>query len=387
MKPEELKVESPLTQMLLNKASQVYIPMSGTFELTPMCNFSCKMCYVRKTAEEVKNHSRKMMTLEDWIRIAKEAREEGLLYLLLTGGEPFAWPDFWKLYEILCEMGFVITINTNGSLIDEAVIERLKKHPPMRINITLYGYGDESYEKLCGVKKMFSRVEQAISGLQKAGISVKLNGTLTSENIRDMESCVAYADRNDLIYEINTYMFPPVRRDEKMTGMNERFTPKEAAYYRLKCYRLQYGEERYHTFMESVAKGSVPPMGLDESCTDPRDGKIRCRAGKAAFWVTWDGMMTPCGMMTKPEVEIRKYSFSEAWNELVKQSSQLNLSGVCQSCPNKSLCHACAAMAMTETGTADGIPIYLCQMIENIRKMAEMEIKGKPFPDSPEKII
>lgn len=387
MKPEELKVESPITHMLLNKASYINIPMSGTFELTPMCNFSCKMCYVRKTPEEVKRHPRKMMTLDEWISLAQEAREAGMLYLLLTGGEPFAWPDFWKLYDVLCEMGFLITINSNGSLITDAVIERLKEHPPIRINITLYGYGDESYEKLCGVKGVFSRVDRAITELKKAGIFVKLNGTLTPENVQDMEACVRYAEERDLIYEINTYMFPPIRRDESLTGQNERFTPEEASYYRLKCFRLQYGEERYHEFMKSVVKGSAPPMGLDESCIDPRDGKIRCRAGKASFWVTWDGLITPCGMMPKPEVDLRGKAFSKAWKELVELSDRLVLSGVCQKCVNHSLCHACAAMAVAENGKADEIPVYLCRMVESIRKMAQLEMEGKPFPEKPIKVI
>ncbi len=386
MKPEELKVESPITQLLLNKASYLKIPMSGTFELTPMCNFSCKMCYVRKTAEEVNAHPRKMMCLEEWIRLAEEAKKEGLLYLLLTGGEPLAWPQFWELYDNLSEMGFLITLNTNGSLIDEEAIKRFKENPPIRINITLYGHGDESYQALCGKKNVFGYVKNAIKELTDAGISVKLNGTLMPENILDLESCIKYADENDLIYEINTYMFPPIRRDEALAGNNERFTPEEAAYYRLKSFRLQYGKERYHNFMKAVMEGSVPPMGLDESCIDPLDGEIRCRAGKASFWVTWDGLMTPCGMMSKPDIELRGKSFNAAWEELVEESEKLVLSGICQKCANRELCHACAAMAMAETGKADGIPVYLCRMVETIRKMAILDLEGKPFPNEPIKI-
>ena len=383
MKPEELKIESPLTQMLLNKASMINIPMSGTFELTPMCNFACKMCYVRKTAEDIKNHTREMMTLEEWIHLAEEAKKAGLLYLLLTGGEPFAWPHFWELYDVLSDMGFLISINSNGSLINEQVIERLKEKPPIRINITLYGYGDESYQKLCGVQGMFSRVDKAIKMLQEENISVKLNGSLTPENVKDLEACIAYAEERNLIYEVNTYMFPPVRRDETLVGKNERFTPEEAAYYRLKSFRLQYGQDRYHAFMQMVSKGSVPPMGLDESCVDPRDGRIRCRAGKASFWVTWDGKITPCGMMPRPDIDIRNKSFVQAWDELVEESEKLCLSGICQKCANKAICHACAAMAMSETGEADGMPVYLCQMVEAIREMARLEMDGKPFPKEP----
>lgn len=119
-----------LTDYLYSNASRMLVPLSGTFELSPVCNFSCRMCYVRKTAKEVQESPRKILTLDDWRRIAKEAREAGLLYLLLTGGEPFLWPDFWTLYDELIDMGFLISINTNGSLIDDEAIAHLKRRPP-----------------------------------------------------------------------------------------------------------------------------------------------------------------------------------------------------------------------------------------------------------------
>ena len=61
-------------------------------------------------------------------------------------------------------------------MIDETVVERLRERPPMKINLTLYGAGDSTYEVLCGVKGVFSRVDRAITMLREAGIAVKLNG-------------------------------------------------------------------------------------------------------------------------------------------------------------------------------------------------------------------
>ena len=152
MDPKEIKVEAPLTRYMFSKASGKRIPISGTFELSPVCNFSCRMCYVRKTPAEIEEHDRPMMTADRWLSIAAEARNAGMLYLLLTGGEPFLWPDFWSLYEELIRMGFLISINTNGSLIDEEAVERLKEMPPTRINITMYGADDDTYEALCRTK-------------------------------------------------------------------------------------------------------------------------------------------------------------------------------------------------------------------------------------------
>ncbi|MCI7098419.1 MAG: radical SAM protein [Lachnospiraceae bacterium] len=374
MDPKEIKVEAPLTRYMFSKASGKRIPISGTFELSPVCNFSCRMCYVRKTPAEIEEHDRPMMTADRWLSIAAEARNAGMLYLLLTGGEPFLWPDFWSLYEELIRMGFLISINTNGSLIDEEAVERLKEMPPTRINITMYGADDDTYEALCRTKGVFSKVDRAITNLRKAGIIVKLNGSLTPDNVCDLEKCVRYASDRGLIYQTNTYMFPPLRRDPSMIGKNERLTPAEAAYYDIKSYRLQYGDDLYYRFLENIVHGFVPPLGLDESCIDPKDGKVRCRAGKAAFWITWDGWLTPCGMMTEPKVELSEKSFAQAWEELTEVTSELTTSGICANCPDHSLCHFCAAMAMAETGSTSGIPRYLCEMVLELKKLASLEL-------------
>ena len=45
----ERHVVAPLTEKLYQKADMEKIPLNGTFELSPVCNFSCRMGYVRKT--------------------------------------------------------------------------------------------------------------------------------------------------------------------------------------------------------------------------------------------------------------------------------------------------------------------------------------------------
>lgn len=212
MKQPERYVEPRLTQYLFDRASRTLTPLSGTFELSPVCNLACKMCYVRKTPAEVAASPRPPVGLIQWLSIAEQARDAGMLYLLLTGGEPFLWQDFWPLYERLSTMGFLISINSNGTLLDEARVARLAEHPPTRINITLYGAGNETYEALCGRSGMFDRVDRAITLLRQAGILVKLNCSLTPHNAGDLEGIVSYAAERDLILEVNTYMFPPLRR-------------------------------------------------------------------------------------------------------------------------------------------------------------------------------
>ena len=73
---------------LLSRAGMNREPISGTFELSPMCNFSCKMCYIRRSPEEVSRLGG-LQSPAQWLDWAREARNAGMLWLLLTGGDPF----------------------------------------------------------------------------------------------------------------------------------------------------------------------------------------------------------------------------------------------------------------------------------------------------------
>ena len=66
-------------------------------------------------------------------------QKAGTVFLLLTGGEPLLFPDFKTLYRRLRNLGMILTINTNGTLLDEAWADFFATYPPRRINITLYG--------------------------------------------------------------------------------------------------------------------------------------------------------------------------------------------------------------------------------------------------------
>ena len=163
--------EPRLVEYLHRKAEFTKTPISGTFELSPLCNMDCKMCYIKMSKEKQESIAR-LRTKEEWIELAQKAKERGLLFLLLTGGEPFLVKDFKELYIELHKMGFCISINSNGTMIDEDVIEWLKHYPPMRINMTLYGASDETYGRLCNNPKGFTQVTKAISLLKENNIQV-----------------------------------------------------------------------------------------------------------------------------------------------------------------------------------------------------------------------
>lgn len=368
---QEKFIEPQITEYLFHKATMDRRPICGTFELSPLCNYNCRMCYVHQSEMSLKKQGKKILPPEFWLNLAKQAKEEGMLYLLLTGGEPFLYEGFWEVYNGLADMGFIISINSNGSLIDETVVERLKEHPPVRINITLYGASDATYEKICGVKNGYTRTIRGIQLLREAGISVKLNCSLTPSNAEDLKQMVRYAEEQGLIMEVATYMFPPVRLDQKMVGRNHRFTPEQMAYYDICTTFYQRGDEYLEQMIRNVSKGISEIPGMDHYCKSQEGGKIRCRAGRAIFWTTWEGKMTPCGMLPVPEVSLKDMPFKAAWKQLAETTSQIRLAPECKECGNQKICHVCAGMTYGESMDFTTKPEYLCQYVRALKKVCE----------------
>lgn len=350
-----------VSDRLWDKAGVMRIPLTGAFELLPICNLHCKMCYVRKSMAEV-NAQGGLLPAEQWLDFARQARDEGMLYPLLTGGEPFVRKDFQEIMAGMEKLGLQISINSNGTLIDESMARWLGQHVPTRINITLYGASEDSYQKLCGDGDAFNRVHRAVEWLKKYGVPLKFNTSITPENVNDLEQVMSYAKSVDAPIQVATYMFPPVRRDAEMIGQNHRLSPEEAALARVKADWLQdnprwfLGQvERYRNFIE-ITNEMLEKLEAGDS------HRMSCRAGRCSFWLDWQGNIGNCGMYTSVKYSLKQYSLAEAWKQVVNDTEKIRYSPICTNCPNMRLCHACIAMVYNESGSINGRPEYLCQM-------------------------
>lgn len=363
-----------ITEYLHTKAARLGIPLNGTFEVTPLCNMNCRMCYVRMEREQQESIA-PLRTAEEWLELGRTAKERGMTYLLLTGGEPFLRPDFRQIMQGLHRMGFVLSINSNGTMIDEKTVEWLKETPPIRINITLYGASDETYGRLCRNPQGFTQVTKAIRLLKEAGILVKLNCSVTPYNAEDLEQIFAFAEKEELVVQATSYMFPPLRRDASKVGWNDRFSAEESAIQEAWISVYQNGREAYLKHMESEEMASLSG-DIEEDCmpvdeefpgngdSEKKEGeRIRCRAGKCSFWVTWDGRFLPCGMLPgENALNVFEAGFDAAWEQAKAEAAAIRLPVRCSTCSLKDKCRACAAMVYTESGNYHDVPVYRCQM-------------------------
>lgn len=346
--------EPMLSAYLHARAAREGRPCSGTFELTARCNFNCEMCYVRLSPEQQKARGREL-SADQWLRIGEEACREGLLFLLLTGGEPTLRPDFTEIYRGLKKMGLFLSINTNGSLLDGELLEILRQDPPHRINLSLYGASNETYAKLCGVGA-YDRVLKALRELREAGIEVKVNLTVTGTNAEEQAEAAALAKEFAAAAQTADYLFPPVR----ITGSTEfpqRMPPEWVAKRQAARMRERYSDAELRTILE----GSYSYNSSEDECA-------HCRAGKSSFWISWDGQLYPCGLLPVPSASALEIGFSAAWERVRDGLMALDFPEDCRQCSKKHICKICLAKCYAETLGFDRAPEYPCKLTDAFLK-------------------
>lgn len=366
--------ESRIANYLHQIGREKGFPVMGNFELTARCNFNCPMCYVHMTQEQV-NAAGRELTASQWLDLAKKARDRGMIFALLTGGEPLMRKDFFEIYDGMKKLGLVISVNTNGSLLAGKILERFLEDPPFRFNISLYGGSNETYQNMCGIP-VYDRVKENIRALRQAGVQVSLNLSITPYNKDDLEQIYQDAEELDVNVRASSYMYPPIRINGEEYGCGNRMPASDAAACSVRWDQIRFTPEEF----AMRARNTAALVCRDEdSCPMEEEGEgVRCRAGSTAFWISWDGKMMPCGMMTRPVVYPIEEGFDAAWDCLRRETAALRLPAACSVCQYKKVCASCAAVCLTETGKFDGVPEYVCDMTkEQVRIFRQMSSERK----------
>lgn len=353
------ETSAQIRRVLSLKCTAAGIPVSGIFELTPRCNLNCRMCYVRMTPEEMAPVGRER-TAKEWLKVAEQAKEAGMIFLLLTGGEPFLRSDFAEIYEELAKMGLSISINSNGTLLRPEIRRVLHYFPPAQINITLYGVCGEDYTALCKNPQAYERVVNSLDWLKGEGILTHLNATMIPDNLSRWRLFEDFAKERELELRMTTYCFPPVRCKERQSY--ERLTAGDAGELAVKDILYREGIQAVRRRMKDLGQPLLNSCKLDLG--DP----VQCMAGRSQFWVSWNGRMVPCGMLNSPASYPFESDFSSAWRVLREQTEKIHLCPDCVSCPEKNTCMNCAAVTYAETGRFDGKPEYMCRMNHSYRE-------------------
>jgi MoaA/NifB/PqqE/SkfB family radical SAM enzyme len=358
---------------LVDEAKKRGIPLSGQFELTPRCNLKCKMCYICRPAND-NNALSKELTADEWISIASQARDAGMLYLLLTGGEVFLRKDFQKIYEEISSMGFITEIFTNATLITPEKAKWLASMPPTQVEVTLYGASANTYSRVCGHADGFERTLQGVDALLSEGINVKLRTTIIRENVRDYDEMMRIAESRRLQLGIVNYISP--RREGDNTCPNqERLSPEEIV--KFEAYVLGYMDVSGNLILKDKQQfeDKKPKNEVKHTKSSKLDQCFYCEAGKSSFSITWDGRMATCSQMSSSLTSPLDVGFNTSWSELKQFCKTMPRCSKCIYCDYQEYCMTCPARLKNETGQYDKSAEYLCKSAKERARIVNALVK------------
>jgi MoaA/NifB/PqqE/SkfB family radical SAM enzyme len=267
------------------KEKGIQVPPMLIYSVTSECNLDCTGCYAR-VLHAPKHGEFKADKFADIIR---QADEIGVSYILVAGGEPFIRPE---LLDVLSSHpNIIFTPFTNGLLINEEHIRKLKKHPHIIPIVSFEGYELET-DKRRGAG-VYENGLSLIERFQKEGIYYGISVTTTHGNfdtVTSREFIEKIAEKGCKVFFFINYI--PIEAGTESMVMNQ---DQVNALNRIMA---QYRQEYQALFL--AFPGSEIDFG---GCL---------AAGKGFVHINAEGDVEPCPFSPYTDASLRNKTLIEA---------------------------------------------------------------------------
>jgi radical SAM protein with 4Fe4S-binding SPASM domain len=318
-------------RILIKKSFQKLIPLSCVFELTYRCNLSCVHCYI------VRRKKRELET-DVILKILKELKNQGCLFLTFSGGEIFLRRDFFKIARYAKKLNFAIRLFTNGTLIDRKIADKIKNLKPLSVEISCYGF-KETHEKITRQKKSFSKTIKAVKLLKNRGIKVFVKSVLLKQNVHE-------------IWELKNFVIKKLKAEWRGIGGGLLIAPCDNGSRRPLKYRIS--DDRLRVYIRQELEASIT-AGMKYNLDHSHMKEKLCGAGFSNCNVTPYGELNPCVQIRIKQNDLKNIGFSKIWheNEQLNKLRNLCLSDRkdCLGCEFADYCFVCPGIALIEAGS------------------------------------
>ncbi len=332
---------------LFARAAVRNIPLEVSLELTHHCNFRCRHCYIPDFGLP------DGLTTERIFGLLDELADMGTLYLTLTGGEMMLRRDWPAVARRARELGFLLTLLTNGSLIGEAEADLIAELPA-KTEISFYSADEATFDAITARPGSFRRVRRAIDLLLERGVEVKLKMPVMTLNQRDIQGVAELAARLGVDWQA----FPDIiSKKDGNPGPLQLRVPPEA--------------------LPTIYSGPITSCDIDPAHdTLERDPEAPlCAAGRRYANITAAGDVQACNILPGSAGNINEHSFREIWegSPWLRRIRGIRFGDlpVCSTCPVAPYCSRCMAQALVEDGDLLGPSSWACAQADVRARMAK----------------
>ncbi|HKR64163.1 MAG TPA: radical SAM protein [Thermoanaerobaculia bacterium] len=316
---------------------------SVLFELTYRCNLDCFFCYndlgLRGTP----------LTFAQYDACLRDLASMNVLNVTLSGGEPLAHSDFFRIGALARELGFVVRVKSNGHALRGELAQRLRDEvDPFVIEVSLHGARAETHDRQTRVAGSFVRLLENLREMLDLGLRLKVNSTLTSWNENETAEMYALCDELGLPLRFDLQVSP--RDDGDRTPLDVAPTA-EGIRKLIAIENLRY---------------TAHPAQRAEGVTTPKITK-HCGAGSAGIAIDPYGNVYPCVQWRRAAGSLHETSISAMWESAFDPFRRETeaAAGVVAAHPRGRLLNFCPGLADVLTGSATRVP-------EEMERVAEI---------------
>lgn len=161
---------------LLRKPPLRYVDFAIGFA----CNLACEHCF----ATALKHPERKKMEVADYARVAEQSMALGCVNFSFQGGEPLLMPRLYDIIKACKPDRNVISVTTNGTLLDAETICRLKSAGVDILTVSLDSCLPEEHDGFRGMQGAQAKTLEGVDLALNAGLRVTLGAVVTHQNLR-----------------------------------------------------------------------------------------------------------------------------------------------------------------------------------------------------------
>lgn len=317
-------------------------------ELTYRCNLDCFFCY-----NDLSLRGR-ALTFDDYDRLLRDLASMNVMSVTLSGGEPLAHPDFFRIGALARELGFVVRVKTNGHAVRGELARRLRDEvDPFVLETSLHGATAATHDRQTRVAGSFDRLIENIREMLSLGLRVKVNSTLTRWNEEEAEAMHLLCDSLGVPLRFDLQVSP---RDDGDASPLE-VSPTAEGVKNL----MAVETARYERFA-----GSSPEIA---TAAEPTATTKHCGAGSSGIAIDPFGNVYPCVQWRRAVANLHEKRIVDIWAADFDaiRTTTTEVAGIVAAHPMGRLLNFCPGLAESLTRSATTVPREMERIAEIVK--------------------
>ncbi|MFZ2604047.1 MAG: radical SAM protein [Candidatus Omnitrophota bacterium] len=256
--------------------------------VTFKCQCSCSKC----SSAFMDVPGRKELNVKELRDVAKDILSLGAVHINLTGGEPLIAEDIFEIIKALQPQKVLITINTNGLLLTEDMIDRLDKAGVDIIKISLDSPLEEEHDQSRGYKGCFKQIAKALAYIKK---KKRMIGQISTVCIKE-----------NLISDKIWKLIEMAKQYDVLLGLT---IPAVSGKW-IDDEGILLGKKEREILVELI---KIPHVIRD---VDEAYMRSHCPAGSEEFYLTRYGDVIPCPLIQISFGNVKEESLKSIWRKM-----------------------------------------------------------------------